>query len=109
MLLTYLILFSVLLHPYNILEAKLIFSTALSLFFLLYLSNVCVVQVCPICASVPGGDPNHMTDDFAAHLTLDHRSGAPRDLISFYASLPHSLVLIILSMHKLSLIILPKD
>lgn len=42
-------------------------------------------QVCPICASVPGGDPNHVTDDFAAHLTLDHRSGAPRDLISFYA------------------------
>ncbi|KAK8397071.1 hypothetical protein O3P69_005203 [Scylla paramamosain] len=36
--------------------------------------------VCPICASVSGGDPNHMTDDFAAHLTLDHRSGAPRDL-----------------------------
>lgn len=42
--------------------------------------------MCPICASVPGGDPNHVTDDFAAHLALDHRSGAPRDLISFYAA-----------------------
>ncbi len=39
-------------------------------------------QICPICAALPGGDPNHVTDDFAAHLTLEHR--APRDLISFY-------------------------
>uniref|UniRef100_A0A674BHL9 E3 ubiquitin-protein ligase KCMF1 n=1 Tax=Salmo trutta TaxID=8032 RepID=A0A674BHL9_SALTR len=40
--------------------------------------------ICPICAALPGGDPNHVTDDFAAHLTLEHR--APRDLISFYSS-----------------------
>lgn len=39
-------------------------------------------QVCPVCASLPGGDPNHVIDDFASHLTLEHRSG-PRDLISF--------------------------
>lgn len=38
--------------------------------------------VCPVCASLPGGDPNHVTDDFANHLTLEHRSGQ-RDLISF--------------------------
>ncbi|KAL4660814.1 E3 ubiquitin-protein ligase KCMF1 isoform X1 [Arapaima gigas] len=38
--------------------------------------------ICPICAALPGGDPNHVTDDFAAHLTLEHR--APRDLISFH-------------------------
>ncbi|KAK7797937.1 hypothetical protein U0070_008794 [Myodes glareolus] len=38
-------------------------------------------KICPICAALPGGDPNHVTDDFAAHLTLEHR--APRDLISF--------------------------
>ncbi|XP_054714532.1 E3 ubiquitin-protein ligase KCMF1-like [Uloborus diversus] len=30
--------------------------------------------VCPVCASQPGGEPNHMTDDFSAHLTLDHRN-----------------------------------
>ncbi|XP_071014728.1 E3 ubiquitin-protein ligase KCMF1-like [Oncorhynchus clarkii lewisi] len=34
--------------------------------------------ICPICAVLPGGDPNHVTGDFAAHLTLEHR--APRDL-----------------------------
>ncbi|XP_021939140.1 E3 ubiquitin-protein ligase KCMF1 isoform X2 [Zootermopsis nevadensis] len=38
--------------------------------------------VCPVCASLPGGDPNLVTDDFAGHLTVEHRSG-PRDLISF--------------------------
>uniref|UniRef100_A0A3B3I2X0 RING-type E3 ubiquitin transferase n=1 Tax=Oryzias latipes TaxID=8090 RepID=A0A3B3I2X0_ORYLA len=37
-----------------------------------------VMKICPICAALPGGDPNHVTDDFAAHLTLEHR--APRDL-----------------------------
>jgi hypothetical protein len=37
--------------------------------------------VCPICASLPGGEPNHVTDDFAGHLALEHR--APRDFISF--------------------------
>uniref|UniRef100_A0A3B5KW79 E3 ubiquitin-protein ligase KCMF1 n=1 Tax=Xiphophorus couchianus TaxID=32473 RepID=A0A3B5KW79_9TELE len=30
--------------------------------------------ICPICAALPGGDPNHVTDDFTAHLTLEHRS-----------------------------------
>ncbi|XP_055316412.1 E3 ubiquitin-protein ligase Kcmf1 isoform X2 [Sitodiplosis mosellana] len=38
--------------------------------------------VCPVCAAVPGGDPNLVTDDFSGHLTLEHRTG-PRDLISF--------------------------
>lgn len=48
--------------------------------------------VCPVCASLPGGDPNLMTDDLSGHLNLEHRSG-PRDLISFLdepASLRHS-------------------
>ncbi|CAF97188.1 unnamed protein product, partial [Tetraodon nigroviridis] len=34
-------------------------------------------QICPICAALPGGDPNHVTDDFTAHLTLEH-PGAQR-------------------------------
>lgn len=38
--------------------------------------------VCPVCAAQPGGDPNLVTDDFAGHLSLEHRSGS-RDLISF--------------------------
>ena len=29
--------------------------------------------VCPICASIPGGEPNLVTDDFIAHLTIAHR------------------------------------
>lgn len=41
--------------------------------------------VCPVCAALPGGDPNLVTDDFAGHLTLEHRTG-PRDLISFLIS-----------------------
>ncbi|XP_064466105.1 E3 ubiquitin-protein ligase KCMF1-like [Ornithodoros turicata] len=34
--------------------------------------------VCPVCAALPGGEPNHVTEDFAAHLSLEHRSS--RDL-----------------------------
>ncbi|XP_023220459.1 E3 ubiquitin-protein ligase KCMF1-like [Centruroides sculpturatus] len=34
--------------------------------------------VCPVCAALPGGEPNNVTDDFAAYLTLEHRT--PRDL-----------------------------
>lgn len=52
------------------------------------------MQVCPLCAAMPGGDPNLMTDDFAGHLNLEHRTG-PRDLISFLdepASSRHSAV-----------------
>lgn len=41
-----------------------------------------VEVVCPVCAALPGGDPNLVTDDFAGHLTLEHRTGS-RDLISF--------------------------
>ena len=32
--------------------------------------------VCPICASTPMGDANHVTDDFATHLTLEHQHRA---------------------------------
>ncbi|KAH8351059.1 hypothetical protein KR084_002121 [Drosophila pseudotakahashii] len=42
--------------------------------------------VCPVCAGLPGGEPNLVTDDFAGHLTLEHRQG-PRELISFLTAL----------------------
>lgn len=41
--------------------------------------------VCPVCAALPGGDPNLVTDDFAGHLTIEHRTGN-RDLITFLIS-----------------------
>ena len=41
--------------------------------------------ICPICASTPGGDPNHVLtwSDFSTHINLEHRSTGQRDLISF--------------------------
>uniref|UniRef100_H3CQ27 RING-type E3 ubiquitin transferase n=1 Tax=Tetraodon nigroviridis TaxID=99883 RepID=H3CQ27_TETNG len=35
--------------------------------------------ICPICAALPGGDPNHVTDDFTAHLTLEHPAPPDHD------------------------------
>lgn len=40
-------------------------------------SDTSAEVVCPICASLPGGEPNHVTDDFASHLTVEHRT--PRE------------------------------
>ncbi|XP_013165865.1 PREDICTED: E3 ubiquitin-protein ligase KCMF1 isoform X1 [Papilio xuthus] len=45
-------------------------------------ADTTLAVVCPVCASLSGGEPNFVTDDFAGHLTLEHRTG-PRDLISF--------------------------
>nr|XP_037867973.1 E3 ubiquitin-protein ligase KCMF1 isoform X2 [Bombyx mori] len=45
-------------------------------------ADTTLAVVCPVCASMPGGEPNFVTDDFAGHLTLEHRTGS-RDLISF--------------------------
>ena len=30
--------------------------------------------ICPVCAAYPNGDPNHLTDDLATHLTVEHRA-----------------------------------
>lgn len=35
--------------------------------------------VCPICACFPTGDPNHVVDDLAAHLLLEHRASTELD------------------------------
>lgn len=43
-----------------------------------------MLQVCPICASIPAGEPNNVTDDFATHLQVEHRPA--RELISVLVS-----------------------
>lgn len=30
--------------------------------------------VCPICAVIPSGDPNHLTEDLLNHINLEHRN-----------------------------------
>lgn len=30
--------------------------------------------ICPVCASLPGGDPNRVTDDLGGHLNMEHRN-----------------------------------
>lgn len=43
-----------------------------------------VMEICPVCAAHPSGNPNHLTNDFSGHLMLDHsRSLRDADLISF--------------------------
>lgn len=44
-------------------------------------SDASIEVVCPVCAALPGGDPNHVTDDFAAHLTLEHRAPSRPDML----------------------------
>lgn len=36
--------------------------------------------ICPICAALPGGNPNHVTDDLGNHLSTEHKAGTQRDL-----------------------------
>jgi len=43
-------------------------------------SNSASEVICPICAALPGGNPNHVTDDLGSHLSSEHKSGAQRDL-----------------------------
>lgn len=45
-------------------------------------SNTTQEVICPICASLPGGEANYMTDDFGGHLILEHRTET-NDLLSF--------------------------
>lgn len=68
------------------------------LFLLLFYWFVTSLQVvCPVCASMPGGEPNFVTHDFAGHFTLEHRTG-PRDLISFLISFFN--IILLLMHHK---------
>lgn len=49
---------------------------------MLHAVDAVVCQVCPVCAVLPSGDPNHMTDDLAAHVALVHRLTTTADFIS---------------------------
>jgi len=45
-------------------------------------SNSASEVICPICAALPGGNPNHVTDDLGSHLSSEHnKSGSQRDLV----------------------------
>eukprot|EP00118_Oscarella_pearsei_P001221 m.6901 g.6901 ORF g.6901 m.6901 type:complete len:406 (+) comp17138_c0_seq1:127-1344(+) len=35
--------------------------------------------ICPVCAAMPHGDANHLTDDFTGHLAMEHRGGRELD------------------------------
>ncbi|XP_065071908.1 E3 ubiquitin-protein ligase KCMF1-like [Rhopilema esculentum] len=35
--------------------------------------------ICPVCAAVPGGDPNRVTDDLGGHLNMEHRNSREHD------------------------------
>ncbi|KAH7639302.1 E3 ubiquitin-protein ligase KCMF1 isoform X2 [Dermatophagoides farinae] len=37
-------------------------------------SDNSIQVVCPICATLPNGEPNQVTDDFLSHLNLEHRT-----------------------------------
>ncbi|XP_002165451.2 E3 ubiquitin-protein ligase KCMF1 [Hydra vulgaris] len=37
-------------------------------------ANATIEVICPICAALPGGDPNHVTDDLVNHLSIEHRA-----------------------------------
>eukprot|EP00794_Sanderia_malayensis_P005391 gene5391-6064_t len=35
--------------------------------------------ICPVCAAMPGGDPNRVTDDLVGHLNMEHRNAREND------------------------------
>jgi len=37
-------------------------------------ADIAAEVVCPVCAAIPGGEPNHVVDDLTAHLMLEHRN-----------------------------------
>ncbi|XP_057305901.1 E3 ubiquitin-protein ligase KCMF1-like isoform X2 [Hydractinia symbiolongicarpus] len=40
-------------------------------------ANTSTEVICPICAALPGGDPNHVTDNLNNHLSSEHRLDEP--------------------------------
>ncbi|ESN97406.1 hypothetical protein HELRODRAFT_85566, partial [Helobdella robusta] len=58
------------------------------------------VEICPICASLPGGDANHVTDDLSQHISTSHQ----RPILELVRLFFLLVIVFILKLNKLQLL-----